>query len=75
LPPGIVTIQPKGDRMREHTGRVYRSYQEFEREELRRYDMPDGAIEDLLDEMFLEELDFEAKGAKKREDDDEPSDD
>ena len=47
--------------MREHTGRVYRDFQEFEREELRRYDMPDGAIEDLLDEMFVEELDFDAR--------------
>lgn len=57
--------------MREHTGRVYRDFQEFEREELRRYDMPDGAIEDLLDEMFVEELDFDArKGAARRDDDD-----
>jgi len=57
--------------MREHTGRVYRDFQEFEREELRRYDMPDGAIEDLLDEMFVEELDFDApKKATGQEDDD-----
>jgi hypothetical protein len=60
--------------MREHTGRVYRSFQEFEREELRRYEMPDGAIEDLLDEMFLEELDFDVRTAKAK-DDEEPEED
>jgi len=60
--------------MREHTGRVYRSFQEFEREELRRYEMPDGAIDDLLDAMFMEELDFEARD-RGRDEDDEYEDD
>ncbi len=44
--------------------RVYRSFEEFEREELRRLDMS-GAIDDMLDEMFAEELDFDEDTVKR----------
>jgi len=38
--------------------RVYRSFAEFEREELRRLDSLHTSLDDLLDERFAEELDF-----------------
>ena len=41
--------------------RVYRSFQEFEREELRKLDSFSGSLEDMLDEMVFEELDFDEK--------------
>ena len=52
--------------------KVYRSFEEFERDELRKLDGLHVSIDDMLDEMFGEELDFE-QGDKKRasEDDDE----
>jgi hypothetical protein len=50
--------------------RVYRSFEEFEREELHRLDMS-AAIDDMLGEMFAEELDFDEASVKrsKRRDD------
>lgn len=58
--------------MRNGFPRVYRSFEEFEREELHRLDMS-AAIDDMLDEMFAEELDFESgsgQGKKRRREDD-----
>jgi hypothetical protein len=51
--------------------RVYRSYEEFERDELRRVDSLQSTVDDMLDEMFSEELDFEpgAKRGRKTVDD------
>jgi hypothetical protein len=60
-------------RMRNGFPRVYKSFEEFEREELHRLDMS-AAIDDMLDEMFAEELDFDQSSVKKsrrREDHDE----
>jgi len=56
--------------MRNAFPRVYRSFEEFEREELHKLDMS-GAMEDLLDDMFAEELDFDEKAVQRsrREDD------
>jgi hypothetical protein len=53
--------------------RIYRSFAEFEREELRRLDSMHTSIDDLLDEKFAEELDFGETSTKKRRagDDDE----
>lgn len=53
--------------------KVYRSYEEFERDELRRLDGFHSAVDDMLDEMFAEELDFDpdARRGKKRRHDDE----
>lgn len=51
--------------MRNGFPRVYKSFEEFEREELHRLDMS-AAIDDMLDEMFAEELDFDQEGAAKK---------
>ena len=52
--------------------KVYRSFEEFERDELRKLDGLHTSIDDMLDEMFADELDFEATGNKSnRADDDE----
>ena len=52
--------------------KVYRSFEEFERDELHKLDGLHVSIDDMLDEMFADELDFEP-GARRRksEDDDE----
>jgi len=44
--------------MRNAFPRVYRSFEEFEREELHKLDVG-GSIDDMLGEMFAEELDFD----------------
>ena len=38
--------------------RVYNSYAEFEREELRRLDGMNTSVDELVEERFAEELDF-----------------
>jgi hypothetical protein len=50
--------------------KVYRSFEEFERDELRKLDGLHVSIDDMLDEMFGEELDFEADGKKGKKDSD-----
>ena len=50
--------------------RVYRSYEEFEREELRKLDSLHSSVDDMLDEMFGEELDFEPGAKRGRKDPD-----
>ena len=50
--------------------KIYRSFEDFERDELRKLDGLHVSIDDMLDEMFGEELDFEPK-ARGREDQDE----
>jgi hypothetical protein len=44
--------------------KVYRSFEEFERDELRKLDGLHSSIDDMLDEMFGEELNFD--GEKRR---------
>ncbi len=39
--------------------RVYRSFAEFEREELRRLDSMQTSVDEMLEEKFNEELDFD----------------
>ena len=51
--------------------KVYRSFEEFERDELRKLDGLHTSIDDMLDEMFADELDFEPGAKSNREDDDE----
>ncbi len=53
--------------------KVYRSFEEFERDELRKLDGLHVSIDDMLDEMFADELDFEASERRgtRSEDDDE----
>ena len=51
--------------------KVYRSFEEFERDELRKLDGLHTSIDDMLDEMFADELDFEPGAKSRGEDDDE----
>jgi hypothetical protein len=51
--------------------RIYRTFEEFEREELRRADGMSTAMDDIVDEMFAEELDFDRKSGRKSSYDDE----
>ena len=55
--------------------RIYRSFEEFEREELRRMESQGASVDDMIDTIFGEELDFSAGqgGGKKSwaDDDDE----
>jgi hypothetical protein len=44
--------------------KVYRSFEEFERDELRKLDGLHTSIDDMLDEMFADELDFAAQRGK-----------
>jgi hypothetical protein len=49
--------------------RIYRTFEEFEREELRRAD--GSGMDDMLGEMLAEELDFGSKASNRTVDDDE----
>ena len=54
--------------------RIYRTFEEFEREELRRDNYAGGSVDEILDTMFADgELDFEATASRqsRRERDDE----
>jgi hypothetical protein len=51
--------------------KVYRSFEEFERDELRKLDGLHVSIDDMLDEMFADELDFEPSTNKRNDEDDE----
>jgi hypothetical protein len=46
--------------------RVYTSFAEFEREELRRLDSLHASVDDLMEERFAEELDFAGGDAPRR---------
>jgi len=48
--------------------KVYRSFEEFEREELRTLDKLHTTIDDMLDELFSDELDFEPGAGRKSRD-------
>ncbi|HEX3698090.1 MAG TPA: hypothetical protein VH374_22155 [Polyangia bacterium] len=52
--------------------KIYRTFEEFEREELRR-DVSGGSVDEILDEMFAGELDFDSTSSRrsKTADDDE----
>ena len=43
---------------------MYRTFEEFEREELRRADSVGSAVDELFDSMLAEELDFDATAAR-----------
>jgi hypothetical protein len=45
--------------------KIYRSFDEFQREELRKLDSLRTTINDMLEEQFSEELDFEQEGSSK----------
>ncbi|RMH40588.1 MAG: transcriptional regulator [Deltaproteobacteria bacterium] len=46
--------------------RIYRSFAEFEREELRKLDSLRTTVEDLIEEHFAEELDFDDRSRPHR---------
>ena len=50
--------------------KVYRSFEEFERDELRKLDGLHVSIDEMLDEMFADELNFDEskKGAREASD-------
>ena len=50
--------------------KIYRTFEEFEREELRRADGTSSAMDDMLGEMFAGELDFDSKASRRSADDD-----
>jgi hypothetical protein len=45
--------------------RIYRTFEEFEREELRRADGLSSGMDDMLGQMFAEELDFDFKASRR----------
>jgi hypothetical protein len=45
--------------------KVYRSFEEFERDELRKLDLLHQSIDELIDDMFGE-LEFDENGKRKR---------
>ena len=50
--------------------KVYRSFEEFERDELRKLDGLHMSIDEMLDDMFADELDFEPGNGRKNQEDD-----
>lgn len=55
--------------------RIYQSFAEFERDELHKLDSMAHSIDDMLGEMFAEELDFDASSVKRSRAKDECADD
>jgi len=60
--------------MRHDEQRIYRTFEEFEREELRRSDGLGSYVDDMLGEMFAEELDLDFTSSRRRAVDDEEDD-
>ena len=54
--------------------RIYRTFEEFEREELRRADGMSSGVDDMLGQMFAEELDFDFKASRRSAADDDEED-
>ncbi len=46
--------------------RIYSSFSEFEREELRKLDSLHTSVDDMLEERFSDDLDFERSEAPRR---------
>ena len=54
--------------------KIYRTFEEFEREELRRMETVSASVDDMVEQLYGAELDFERGERKRRsswEDDDE----
>jgi hypothetical protein len=54
--------------------RIYRTFEEFEREELRRSDGLGGSMDEMVDTMFAEELDFDFKSSRRKAGDEDDQD-
>ncbi len=52
--------------MRQLDQRIYRTFEEFEREELRRTETVSNSVDDMAGTVFAEELDFERTAERKR---------
>jgi hypothetical protein len=52
--------------MRQTDQRIYRTFEEFEREELRRAETVGASVDDMAATVFGEELDFERAEERKR---------
>jgi hypothetical protein len=50
--------------------KIYRTFEEFEREELRLADGMSSAMDDMLGEMFAQDFDFDLKSSRRSADDD-----
>ena len=46
--------------------KTYRTFEEFEREELRRMDAVGNSVDEMIDTIFSEELDLDFSARKKR---------
>lgn len=46
--------------------RIYQSFQEFQREEMRKLDSLRTTVDDMLEERFTEELNFDSDDAPRR---------
>ena len=44
---------------------MYRTFEEFEREEMRRADSVGAAVDELFDEMLVEDLNFDATAVRR----------
>ncbi len=51
--------------MRHDDQRIYRTFEEFEREELRRADGLSVYVDEMLGQMFLEDLEFECQSSRR----------
>ncbi len=51
--------------MRYSENRIYRNFEEFEREELNRMESVSASVDDMIDSIFGEELDFEASRGRR----------
>jgi hypothetical protein len=52
--------------MRQYFPKMYRSFEEFEREELRRGSSLQTSVDEMLDEMFADELDFDFESGRQK---------
>ena len=58
--------------MRNNDHRIYRTFEEFEREELRRMETVGSSVDEMVDTIYGQELDFEAPAQRRSSwDDDE----
>jgi len=53
--------------------KIYNSYEDFERDELRRLERPEVSVSEMVEEAFGGELDFEGSPCNRRSRDDEES--
>ena len=52
--------------MKNNDQRIYRTFEEFEREELRRMEAVGSSVDEMIDTIFGEELDFEASSSRRK---------